>query len=150
MAAVGEEKFVDGQSRKQTRRKISGAGRTTSEKENFRKGTHGGPEEKFSERDGRQAKKKVSAAGRTAGENREKTGGQENGGRRFFGEATNSGENGKERCEKIASEQIVEGETKEFSGWNRLWRERQRRLFFGGRQGRDKEGALGRIEENKA
>ena len=109
MAAVGEEKSVDGQSRKQTRRKISGAGRTTSEKEKFRKGTHGGPEEKFSERDGRQAKRKVSAAGRTAGENREKTGGQENGGRRFFGEATNSGENGKERCEKIASEQIVKG-----------------------------------------
>lgn len=79
MAAVGEEKSVDGQSRKQTRRKISGAGRTT-------------------------------------GENREKIGGQENGRRSFFGEATNSGENGKESCEKIASEQIVEGETKEFFG----------------------------------
>ncbi|MFR5102217.1 MAG: hypothetical protein ACLTE4_06720 [Christensenellaceae bacterium] len=48
MAAVEEEKSVDGQSRKQTRRKISGAGRTTSEKENFRKGTHGGREGNFS------------------------------------------------------------------------------------------------------
>ncbi len=95
---------MDGQSREKARGKIFRAGRTIGKKE------------KLSERDIRQAKRKIFGRERTAGEKRGKSGSQENGGRRFLGEATNSGENDNESCEKIASEQIVEGETKEFFG----------------------------------
>ena len=82
---------------------------------------------------------------------RKKTGGQENGRGSFFGEATNSGENGKERGEKIASEQIVEGETKEFFAVEQIVEGKTKEIIFWGTdRGRDKEGASGRIAENKA
>lgn len=67
-----------------------------------------------------------------------------------FFRRSNSGENGKERCEKIASEQIAKGETKEFFAVEQIVEGKTKEvIFWGTDRGRDKEGASGRIMENK-